>query len=274
MKASTAIGILAGLFLLGLGATIEGTSILALFNIPAFIIVFGGTLGATMAGTSFDRIKAIPKLYVKAFKGAELDLVGRHRVLTDLAERARREGLLALDQDVADIEDEFTRKGMQLVVDGTDPEVVREIMEVQIDGMAHRHATYADPFEKGAGFAPTMGIIGTVMGLISVLKNLSDPASLGPSISVAFIATLYGVGMANCVFLPVANKLKQLSREEVELRTMTLEGILAIQAGENPRVVSDKLLSFIPPSARPFDDDGESGGLVDESLAPDEELAA
>jgi chemotaxis protein MotA len=260
--------------LLALGATLEGTSVVSLFNVPAFLIVFGGTFGATMAGTSFDRIKTIPKLYAKALKGEDLDLVARHRLLTDLAERARREGLLALDQDVAEIDDDFTRKGMQLVVDGTDPEVVREIMEVQVDGMAHRHAAHADPFEKAAGFAPTMGIIGTVMGLISVLKNLSDPSSLGPSISVAFIATLYGVGMANCVFLPIANRLKQLSREEVELRNMTLEGILAIQAGENPRVISDKLLSFIPPAHRPAEDGRVGGSLGADGLAADEELAA
>ena len=280
MKAISAIGVFGAIILLAVGATVEGTSVIGLLNVPAALIVLGGTLGATMAGTSFDRIKAIPALYLKAFKGQELDLIGRHAVLTDLAERARREGLLALDQDVGDIEDEFTRKGVQLVVDGADPEVVREIMEVQIDGMAHRHATYADTFEKAAGFAPTMGIIGTVMGLISVLKNLSDPASLGPSISVAFIATLYGVGMANVVFLPVANKLKQLSREEVELRTMSLEGILAIQAGENPRVVSDKLLSFVPPAQRPPEDGalggpggGSGGGSIDD-VAPDEQIAA
>jgi chemotaxis protein MotA len=271
MKALTAIGVVLGLALLALGGTLEGTSIPSLLNLPALLIVFGGTFGATAAGTSFDRIAAIPKLYVKAFKGHDLDLVGRHKVLTDLAERARREGLLALDQHVGDIDDPFTRKGMQLVVDGTDPEVVREIMEVQIDGMAHRHATFADTFEKGAGLAPTMGIIGTVMGLISVLKNLSDPSSLGPSISVAFIATLYGVGMANCVFLPVATKLKAMSREEVELRTMTVEGILAIQSGENPRVVSDKLLSFIPPSARPAEGGAGSAG---EDFGDDADLAA
>jgi chemotaxis protein MotA len=133
---------------------------------------------------------------------------------------------------------------------------VREILENEIDGMAARHQAGVQPFEKSGGLAPTMGIIGTVMGLISVLQNLSDPGSLGPSISVAFIATLYGVGMANVVLLPVATKLKMLSAEEVELRTMTLEGILAIQAGDNPRVVADKLLSFIPPDARASDDDG------------------
>jgi chemotaxis protein MotA len=271
MKAATAIGIVAGLVFLALGATIEGTSVPSLFNIPAFVVVFGGTIGATLAGTTIDRVKAIPSLYIKAFKGEAPDLLGRHAVLHELAERARREGLLALDDEMAAIEDPFTRKGMQLVVDGTDPEIVREIMDVEIDGMAHRQAAEADIFEKGAGFAPTMGILGTVMGLVAVLKNLSAPETLGPSISVAFIATLYGVGMANVVFLPVANKLKAMARDQVELRTMTLEGILAIQAGENPRVISDKLLAFVAPEDRP----GEDSPLeMADQLAPDEELAA
>lgn len=269
MKAIAAIGIVVSILLMMVGGIMEGTSPMSLFNIPALLIVLGGTIGATMAGTTFDRIAAIPKLYLKAFKGQDLDLAGRHALLTALAEKARREGLLALDSDVDDIEDDFSKKSMQLVVDGTDPEVVREIMETQIDGMAHRHAQGVDVFEKASGYAPTMGVIGTVMSLIAVLGNLSNPDTLGPSISVAFIATLYGVGAANVVFLPVANKLKGLSREEVELQTMTLEGILAIQAGENPRVISDKLLAFIPPKQRP----GEDGGSA-ATLADDEELAA
>jgi chemotaxis protein MotA len=272
MKGITAIGIVGGVVFLLLGAQLEGTSPTSFFNLPALLIVCGGTLGATMASTSFERMKAMPGLYKKAFKGGKSDLVGCHRLVVDLAERARREGLLALDEHVSDIDDAFTRKAMQLVVDGTDPDVVREIMEVQMDGMAHRHAAHADPFEKAAGFAPTMGILGTVMALVAVLKNLADPASLGPSISVAFIATLYGVGMANVIFLPVANKLKQLSREELELRNMTLEGILAIQAGENPRVISDKLLSFIPPAQRPRGDAAPAPSLGDD--LSDERLAA
>ncbi len=250
MKALTAIGIVVGLACMAIGATLEGTSLPSFWNLPAALIVFGGTLGATIASTDLGRVKSIPSLYVKAFKGQELDFAGRHGQLSELAERARRDGLLALDEEVADIDDEFTRKGLQLVVDGSDPEIVREIMEVEIDGMAHRHATHADPFEKASGFAPTMGIIGTVMGLISVLQKLDQPETLGPAISGAFIATLLGVGVANVVFLPVALRLKQLSEAEAEGRFLTLEGVLAVQAGDNPRVVGEKLMSFVPPAER------------------------
>jgi chemotaxis protein MotA len=195
------------------------------------------------------------------------------KLLVGFAERARREGLLALDEEVAELDDEFTRKGLQLVVDGTDPELVREILENEIDGMIGRHQAAVSPFEKAGGFAPTMGIIGTVMGLVHVLENLDAPATLGPAISGAFIATLYGVGSANVVFLPTANKLKSMSAEEIELRSMTLEGILSIQAGDNPRVVADKLLSFIPPAERGVE--SEAPVVADDDLAPAEaELAA
>jgi chemotaxis protein MotA len=271
MKAATAIGIAVCLGTLALGATLEGTSVMALFNVPAFLIVFGGTFGATFAGSTMEQIKKIPVLYKKAISPDKPDMSAQLEALVGFAERARREGLLALDDEVADLEDEFTKKGLQLVVDGTDPELVREILENEIDGMAARHHAAAQPFEKAGGLAPTMGIIGTVMGLISVLQNLSDPGSLGPSISVAFIATLYGVGMANAVLLPVATKLKMLSAEESELRTMTLEGILAIQAGDNPRVVADKLLSFIPPGERAGEDDESPESAP--SGAPEPEMA-
>jgi chemotaxis protein MotA len=273
MKAATAIGIVVALGTLALGATLEGTSVMALFNVPAFLIVFGGTFGATFAGSTMEHVKKIPALYKKAIKPDTPDPSAQLETLVGFAERARREGLLALDDEVAELEDEFTKKGLQLVVDGTDPELVREILENEIDGMAARHHAGTQSFEKAGGLAPTMGIIGTVMGLISVLQNLSDPGSLGPSISVAFIATLYGVGMANVVLLPVATKLKMLSAEEVELRTMTLEGILAIQAGDNPRVVADKLLSFIPPGERAGEDDGDADAAPAAAAAEEPEMA-
>jgi chemotaxis protein MotA len=231
--------------------------------------VFGGTFGATFAGSTMEQIKKIPALYKKAISPDKPDPSAQLETLVGFAERARREGLLALDDEVAELDDDFTKKGLQLVVDGTDPELVREILENEIDGMAARHHAGTQSFEKAGGLAPTMGIIGTVMGLISVLQNLSDPGSLGPSISVAFIATLYGVGMANVVLLPVATKLKMLSAEETELRTMTLEGILAIQAGDNPRVVADKLLSFIPPSARASEDDADADGAPAAAAEPE-----
>jgi chemotaxis protein MotA len=228
----------------------EGASPAAFLNIPALLIVLGGTFGATFAGTTIEKIKLIPTLYKKAMGSDKPDMNAQLELLVGFAERARREGLLALDEEVAELDDEFTRKGLQLVVDGTDPELVREILENEIDGMMGRHHSAVSPFEKAGGFAPTMGIIGTVMGLVHVLENLDAPATLGPAISGAFIATLYGVGSANVVFLPTANKLKAMSAEEVELRSMTLEGILSIQAGDNPRVVSEKLMSLVPPAER------------------------
>ncbi|HEY6780203.1 MAG TPA: flagellar motor protein [Thermoleophilaceae bacterium] len=276
MKAATAIGIGATLAGLLIGILMEGSSPAALINIPAALIVFVGTFGVTLAGTSMDKMKQIPALYKRAISPPDLDLPGRVDLLVDYAEKARRDGLLALDDQLSTIDDEFTRKGFQLVVDGTDPELVREILDNEIDGMVARHHASARPFEKAGGFAPTMGIIGTVLGLVHVLENLSAPETLGPSISGAFIATLFGVGAANVVFLPVSNKLKEISEEEVELRTVTVEGILAVQAGDNPRVVADKLRSFIAPSERDRDrtDSGQSGGGGDDAPAAAEPAQA
>ncbi|MFL5826442.1 MAG: flagellar motor protein [Thermoleophilaceae bacterium] len=250
MKANTAIGIGVTFAGLALGATMEGSKIPAFINLPAFLIVCVGTFGVALAGTGMDNFKKVPTLYKKAFGAERQDLRAQVELMVKYAEMARREGLLALEDQLADIDDEFTKKGLQLVVDGTDPELVREILENEMDAMEARHAQGAQPFEKAGGFAPTMGIIGTVMGLVHVLENLDQPETLGPAISGAFIATLYGVGSANVVFLPIANKLKYLSHEEMELRTLTLEGVLSIQAGDNPRVVESKLMAFVPPTQR------------------------
>lgn len=250
MKAATAIGIVIAILGLIVGATMEGTSLGALLNIPAILIVMGGTFGATMAATGMEPVKRIGTYYKLALNPPPLEVGARVGALVANAERARKDGLLALESDLESIEDPFTRNGLQLVVDGTEPELVREVLEAEIDGMEHRHHQGSNLFEKAGGFAPTMGIIGTVMGLVHVLENLDQPATLGPAISAAFIATLLGVGSANVVFLPIGNRLKALSREEVAMRTMVLEGILAIQAGDNPRIVADKLLTFVPPDER------------------------
>jgi chemotaxis protein MotA len=250
MKAATAIGIVVACVSILGAAIMEGTNPAALFNIPAMIIIFAGTGGATFAAVGMERFMLVPKLYAKAFGTAPVELGARVTGLVHFAERARKDGLLALEDEIEAIEDGYTRKGMQLVVDGTDPDLLREILEAEIDGMHARHKSGWDVFEKAGGFAPTMGVLGTVMGLIHVLGNLSAPETLGPAISGAFIATLFGVGAANVVFLPVANRLKALSEEEVEERTLVLEGILSIQSGDNPRVVQEKLLSFIPPAER------------------------
>jgi chemotaxis protein MotA len=256
MKAITAIGIIFAIVAMLVSATMEGTSIPAFFVIPAYIIVLAGTAGATMAGTTMENFKKIPSLYKLAFSPPEMHSAKRVKELVGFAERARREGLLALEDEIEELDDAFAKKGLQLVVDGTDPDLVREILENEIDGMAARHHAGAAVFEKAAGYGPTMGVLGTVMSLVHVLENLSNPAILGPAISGAFIATLIGVGSANVIYFPVATKLKAISEEEVELRTLSLEGILAIQAGDNPRVVEDKLMAFVPPDEREDEDTG------------------
>ena len=178
-----------------------------------------------------------------------------------MAEKARREGLLALEDEAENVDDAFIKKGISLVVDGTDPELVKDILESDLDAMEARHTQQAGLFQNAGGFAPTLGIIGTVMGLVHVLENLSDPDSLGPAISTAFIATFYGVASANLYYLPIGNKLKQISHDEVHARTMIIEGIVSIQAGDNPRVVEEKLKTFLDPSERAaYDGASDEGG--------------
>jgi chemotaxis protein MotA len=260
MKAVTAVGIGLGVFAIIAAIFIEGGSPMAMINVPAALIVLGGTLGATMASTSMGQMKAVPSLYKKAMSTEEPDYRAELDRIVGFAEKARREGLLALDAEVAEIDDEFVRKGMQLVVDGTDPELVREILEAEIDGMTARHKEAVTPFVQAGGFGPTLGVLGTVASLVHVLENLDKPETLGHSIAGAFIATLYGVGSANLFYYPVANRLKLLSAQEEQLKTMILEGVLAVQAGENPRLISDRLMTYIPPADRGARESGADEG--------------
>jgi chemotaxis protein MotA len=267
MKASTAIGIGVAFGSLLMSSMMDGTSPASFINIPALMIIIGGTGGVTLASVGMAPMKRVPSLYKLVFSAEPPDMRAQLDRLVGLADQARREGLLALDAQLGDLDDEFTRNALQLVVDGTDPEMVNSIVEAEIDGMAARHEVGASPFEKAGGFAPTMGIIGTVLGLVHVLQNLAAPSTLGPSISAAFIATLMGVGSANVIFLPIASRLKAISAEEVEMRSMTLEGILSIQAGDNPRLVSEKLMSYLPPEERSEEGDDNVAQLNVEARA-------
>jgi chemotaxis protein MotA len=222
VKAITGIGMAAAFSLLLLSVLMEGGNPMAFLNIPAMLIVIGGTAGATIASTKFTQGKLAIKLAKLALTGGRgVPSDGLDRMVT-LAEKARRDGLLALEDDVAELDDAFAKKGIQLVVDGADSDLVRAILQSEIDGMAMRHAHNAKFFANAGGFAPTLGILGTVMSLVHVLENLDSPSTLGKSISGAFIATLYGVGSANLIFLPIANKLKELSSEELLHREMLL----------------------------------------------------
>jgi chemotaxis protein MotA len=267
MKASSAIGIAIAILGLFLGPTMEGSNVFAIINPSAMLIVLCGTLGATIVGANFDAVKQIPKSYMMVFNSPVHDLNAKVAELVGYAESARRDGLLALDEMTSSIEDPFTRKGLQLVVDGTDPDLVADILEAENAAMKKRHAMGRQPFEKAGGYAPTMGIIGTVFGLIHVLAHLDAPETLGPSISSAFVATLIGVASANVFYLPVATKLKQISEEELHARALVLEGILSIQAGDNPRVVQEKLITFVPPAQRAAEGDPGSGAAAEKAAA-------
>jgi chemotaxis protein MotA len=274
MKAATGIGIAIGCAGILLGAQMEGTPMGSLVNVPAVLIIFGGVAGACMAAAGLDAMKLIPTLYKKVLSAEKRNLRRQVSELVSYAERARRDGLLALEEEIEDVEDAYTRKGLQLVVDGTPPDMVREVLEAEIHGMRARHKIGAKLFENAGGFAPTMGVLGAVLGLIAALQNLDDPESLGPAIATAFIATLLGVGAANIVFLPVSQRLKQLSEAEVESRVLVLEGILAIQSGDNPRVIEEKLISFVPPGEREDEEPEEAEGPHLHAVSDDEQLAA
>lgn len=251
MDISTILGLVLGIGAILLSLIMDGGSLASLFNVPAIMIVFGGTIGAALISFPISYIKGLPGVIKHAFlPGNSLDELSTIALMTKMAEKARREGLLSLEDEIQGIKDEYLRRGTQLVVDGTDPEMVRAIMEIDLLKMQHRHENSFGVLEAMAGYAPTMGIIGTVMGLIKVLGELSNPEGLGPAIAVAFVATFYGVFTANILWMPLASKLKKRSEAETLVRELVVEGLLSIQAGENPRIVQEKLLVFLSPSRR------------------------
>jgi chemotaxis protein MotA len=260
---ATGIGIGAAVVSLFMAMILEGGNPVAFMQPTAMMIVFGGTTGVMIASSGVKCVVTMLKLTFVSmtYKGKAINKSEVIRTISGMAEKARREGLLALEDEAENVDDAFIKKGISLVVDGTDPELVKDILESDLDAMEARHSQQASLFQNAGGFAPTLGIIGTVMGLVHVLENLSNPNSLGPAISTAFIATFYGVASANLYYLPIGNKLKKITHEEVHARTMIIEGIVSIQAGDNPRVVEEKLKTFLDPTERAaYDAAGEDGG--------------
>jgi chemotaxis protein MotA len=245
MKAATPIGIVLAMVLLALGGLLEGTNPASLFNVPATVII-----GVSIAAFGMEEMKKVPVLYKKSFSMEFPDLGANVVLIHHFADRARRDGLLALEEEAGELEDPFVKKGLGLVVDGNDPDTVAEVLELEIESMTKRHRKGQATFKGAGGFAPTLGVLGTVMGLLHALSILDQPELLGPAIAGAFMATLYGVGAANVVILPVESRLKQLTEAETSSRQMIIEGLLAVQAGDNPRMVAEKLLAFLPPDER------------------------
>lgn len=239
------VGFLLGVFAVVGGNLLEGGSLAFLINGPALLIVFGGTLGAVMLQTP-------PQLFVSALrnlhwvgKPPKIDMQQRIQKIVQWSILARKEGLLGLENELDREPDSFVRKGLQLLVDGNETEIIRDCLELEMNAKEQQDLNAAKVFEAMGGYAPTLGILGAVLGLIQVMQNLTDPERLGQGIAIAFVATIYGVGFANLVFLPIAGKLKAHIRKVALLKELTIEGIVAIAEGENPRNIELKLGGFL-----------------------------
>ena len=234
-----------------------GGDVMAFVDIPSILIVLGGTLGAAMLANPIERSKNVLNILKHAFVSEQIDMIGLIQTLVSFAEKARREGLLALEEDAGQLDDEFMRKSIQLVVDGTDPELVKSILDTEIGLLEERHSSNKGYLDSIAELGPAFGMLGTLIGLIQMLGNLDDPSALGPGMAVALVTTFYGSVMANMFAIPMGKKLVQNSSREILCRELMVEGILSIQAGENPRIVEEKLKVFLSPKMRKQLDEGK-----------------
>lgn len=246
MDISTIISIVIAFASLILAFVLEGGHVGSLLQPTAALIVFGGTIGAIGVSFRSSILKKLPKVITIAFKRQKQDRQEIINTIYKLSNMARTGGLLSLESEIQNnTYDKFIVDGLQMIMDGTDPEIIKKTMECKLDNMEYRHSKGISVFEAAGGFAPTMGVIGTVMGLVHVLGNLSNPDELGPQIAVAFIATLYGVGSANLLWLPLANKLKELDTDELVTKNMMMDGILMIQEGGNPALIVERLKGYL-----------------------------
>lgn len=244
-----------GGLILGIGAVLvsflmEGGRLNAIVQPPAMLIVIGGTIGATIITTSFKTVLQVPHYLRLAFSGKSPDPIRTINSLVTLSEKARREGILGLESELGNVHNPFFRKAVRLLIDGTEGSVLKNILENEIAYTEDRHKKGILFFQKLGGFSPTLGIIGTVLGLIHALGSTHDAERMASAIASAFIATLWGVALANLVYLPIGDKLKLRHEDELANLDLIMEGIMAIQSGDNPRIVKTKLLSFVPPALR------------------------
>ena len=223
---------------------------MSLVNVPSLFVVFGGTLGAIIVSFPLARLFKFHGVLLKSFFDKAADPVDTIRDLVRYAEVARREGILSLESLISEMNDPFIVRGVKMAVDGTDPELIRTIMETELEALMDRHAEGKSILDAVGRIAPAFGMIGTLMGLIFMLRSMDDPSKIGPSMAVALITTFYGAMFANIVAGPIAQKLAARDSEEVLIKTIIISGVMAIQSGDNPRVVESKLLTFLPPSKR------------------------
>ncbi len=243
----TPIGVLVGFlfvsFAIITNAGITGFS--SFIDLPSIFVVIGGLFGAMLVSFSIKELKQLGKVMKESFRDEEYDLHGLIRTFVTLSEKARREGLLSLEAEVEAVEDPFIRKGVFLAVDGIEQDVIVDIMNAEIIALEERHRKNKSLLDKAGEYAPAWGMIGTLIGLVLMLKNLNDPASLGPNMAIALLTTLYGVLLANLVFLPMASKLAMKTEKEVFMKQIVIEGVVGVQSGQNPRILEEKLRVFL-----------------------------
>lgn len=247
---ATLVGLILALILTMLGAQTHHVSpVFLVSNVTALLIVPGGALGATMASYEFTATTGVFKAIMKALLGKDqpIDSEKTIKTLVEFARKARGEGLLALESEMAGLDDPFMKRGLQLAIDGSDPDAVAQVMKTDIKAMKVRHKVASDWCQSYGIFAPTFGIIGAVVGLIATLGELDKPEKLGAGIAGAFVATFMGVFLANGVMLPLSARMKRLSAQEAQAREMVMEGVLAIQGGQNPRVIEETMMSYLSP---------------------------
>ena len=249
MDLGTVVGLVLTLALL-FGAMAMGVGIGPYIDIPSVLIVFGGTTGVLLVGFKMEQMKNLAKYFMIAIKPPQEDIAELIKKMVEYSTKARRDGILALETDANNEENEFLKKGLSMAVDGNEPDTIRDLLEIDMDQTSERHKANAQIFEQMGGFSGAMGMIGTLIGLVAMLLNMSDPSAIGPSMAVALLTTMYGAMIGNIIGGPVANILLIRDSDEVLVKTLIVEGIMAIQSGDNPRTLEGKLLSFLPPKER------------------------
>lgn len=249
MDIATVLGIVSA-FGLVFTAIFMGGGLNIFINIPALMIVVGGTLGVTMISYPLKDVLGVLKVVQKALFTKNTSVEELIERFTRFATKTRKEGILALESEIKDVKDVFLKKGVQLSIDGLEPQEIKEILDTEIDYIRNRHQLGAEVFTSMGTFAPAMGMIGTLIGLVQMLQSMDDPSTIGPAMAVALLTTFYGSILANICCMPIAGKLKTRSKEEMLTKEMTIQGIISLSNGDNPRILEQKLLAFMPPNTK------------------------
>ncbi|WP_018921748.1 flagellar motor protein MotP [Salsuginibacillus kocurii] len=263
----TPIGVLVGIIALLFAVfTNEGLNMVVFFvQITAFLIVFGGLMAAILVNFSTEDLKLLPRVLKEGFQNDQHDLRELIDTFVDLSTKARREGLLALEAGIEDVEDPFIRKGVLLSVDGIEPDIIKDIMMAEVVAMEERHKRGRMLIQKAGEYAPAWGMIGTLIGLVLMLQSLDDPTTLGPNMAVALLTTLYGTILANLFFLPLASKLESKTEQEVFVKQVIVEGVIGVQSGQNPKILEEKLSAFVRREQKDKEELEDSEGLANEA---------